>query len=215
MFAKHGAGNKADGDRPTSKDEWCTLKSVTLRMLFLLQNACTVYIYICIYNVYIYMYILLIFVLVQSLHCNLICIYAHSHIVLRINLWRTSTCCQPPLWAMYTPGEEVCFMPPSVAASTSACGQCVPKSAPTPAPVQSGYVGNQAVLPPQGTLMASVASKSVATSQTTMCHPLPSYITHLYTSYILHNTIYTYIIYMNTEYILCFASFLFNVFLRN
>ncbi len=145
----------------------------------------------CIYAYNVYIYYLFLFL---STPCTAIymCIYAHSHIVPRINLWRTSTCCQPPLWAMYTPGEEVCFMPPSVAASTSACGQCVPKSAPTPAPVQSGYVGNQAVLPPQGTLMASVASKSVATSETTMCHPLPSYITHLYTSYItLYFTQYT------------------------
>lgn len=113
----------------------------------------------------------------------------NQQIVLHINLWRKSTCCQPPVWTMYTPGEEVCFMPPSVAASTSASGQCVPKSAPTAAPVQSGYLENQAVLPPQGNLVASLASKSVPTSQTIMCQNNRSYINtylHQFTSYKLH-----------------------------
>lgn len=101
-----------------------------------------------------------------------------------------------PVWTMYTPGEEVCFMPPSVAASTSASGQCVPKSAPTAAPVQSGYVGNQAVLPPQGNLVASLASKSVPTSQTTIMwqNKIVDHISiHIYIS--LHPINYTSMIY--------------------
>ena len=132
----------------------------------------------------------------------------NQQIVLHINLWRKSTCCQPPVWTMYTPGEEVCFMPPSVAASTSASGQCVPKSAPTAAPLQSGYLGNQAVLPPQGNLVASLASKSVPTSQTIMCQNNRSYINtylHQFTSYKLH--IYEIFIWiLNTYFVsLCFC----------